>query len=175
MGLALFGFLFLALDVGLQITESMMLELPPDFLGYLMIAFGMRQFREDSKHFANASTFGWMGAGVAGFLFCMKTLSLNEGTTSLWIILELAELVLTILVTYLMIGGIRDQEQEMGLHLSGTIMKWVLVAYGVLLMASYLLQIFVTVGSIVALAADVAAVALFVMFFNAFGSLQDFD
>lgn len=175
MGLSLIGFLFIAFDVGLRLTESVNLEVPPDFLGYLLILIGMHKCREESRHFANARSFSWVGLILSGLWFGIKLTGIKNMPFSVPVIMELAELAVSIIVVYLMVAAIREQEELMQLRLGGKILKWVWIGYSALLVLSYVLQLFGWIGSVFALIADLTAVALFFMLFNAFGSMQDFD
>lgn len=175
MGLSLIGFLFIAFDVGVTLAGNMKLEVPPDFLGYLLILIGMHRCREESRHFANARSFSWVGLILSGLWFGIKLTGIKNMPFSVPVIIELAELVVSIIVIYLLVAAIREQEELMQLRLGGKALKWVWIGYSVLLVLSYVLQLFGIVGIVVMMVSDLMAVPLFFMLFNAFGTLQDFD
>ena len=90
MTLILVGFLFVALDILMKVgTAGMVLELPPDFIGYLLIGMGATALRQENSNFDKARSFGWVAAGFSGFLFLLRMLSLSYAPTSVVVILEI--------------------------------------------------------------------------------------
>ena len=109
--LILIGFLFIALDVLLNLGNSMVLELPPDFLGYLLIGMGAARLQMDSRNMDKLKSFGWVSAAVSGFLFLLRLLSLSYAPVSVVIILELAELALMVIVVYLLMSYVKERKK----------------------------------------------------------------
>lgn len=174
MLLILVGYLLVCLDVLMQVGESgMILEMPPDFIGYLLMAVGASKLRDESRFFMKARGFGYMAAGVSGFLFCLRMLSLSYTPMSVLISLEVAELVLMAVNIYLLISALRELEQEKKLQLHGKVLRWLWIALLVVLAAAYIGQIFPVVSSITSLAMDLLSLTIFVFLYLAYQKLQE--
>ncbi len=172
MLLILIGFLLIALDVLVGIG-GLVWELPPDFLGYLLIAFGAGHLRNENPPFDKARSFGFLSAGVSAFLFLLRLLSLAYATPSILITMEVAELVLMVIVVRLLIAGLGEMEKQTGLSLQSKILKYLWIGLIVAVVAAYLGQIFPTVSSITSLVMDVVSLGIFVFFYFAYQTLRE--
>ena len=148
-------------------------ELPPDFLGYLLIAIGAGSLRRENPGFTKARSFGFMAAGVSGFLFLLRLLSLAYATPSILITMEVAELVLMIIVVRLLLAGLGEKEKQTGLSLQYNVLKYLWIGQIVAIVAAYLSQIFPTVNGITSLILDIVSLALFVFFYFAYQTLRE--
>ena len=172
MFLLLIGYLIIALDALVRIG-GLVWELPPDFIGYLLIAIGAGKLARENPPFSVAKSFSIVAAGVSGFLFLLRLLSLAYAAASLLIILEIAELVLMVIVVRLIISGLRELENQTGLSLQSNILKYIWIALIVVLAASYLGQIFTTVSGITSLVADLVSIGFFVILFFAYQTYRE--
>ena len=172
MLLILIGYLFIALDA-LVGFAGMVWELPPDFVGYLLIAFGAGKLRDDNPPFAKARSFGFLSAGISGFLFLLRLLSLAYATPSILITMEVAELVLMVLVIRLLIAGLDEKAKQTGLSFQTKIMKYLWIALIVVLVLAYLGQIFPVVNSFSTLAVDLVSLGIFVFFYFAYQTIRE--
>lgn len=173
MIIVLIGYLFMALDVLASFGSGGVIELPPDFVGYLLIAFGMSRMKDQSRFFTKAISFGVVGAILAGFVFFVRLLSLSYTASTAVILLEVAEIVMMMIVLYLVIRGLRDVEAERGLQMYGNVMKWLWVAMFVILAASYAVQIFDVWSQIATLATDLISLAIFLFLYNGFQTIKE--
>lgn len=169
----LIGFLFVALDMLMTVAGNMLLELPPDFLGYLLIGIGARQWRKEEKAFEVTATFSWVGAGVSGFLFLLRLLSNNIAPTSMMVILELAESVLMAVVIFLLITAMRNRERDLELNLYTMVMRWLWIAMITALAVSYIGQLVDLLGSIASLVCDLVMLAIFLLLWNGLQLLKE--
>ena len=174
MFLILIGYLIIALDVLVGIG-GMVWELPPDFLGYLLIAIGAGKLAAENTPFAKTKSFGFVAAGVSGFLFLLRLLSLAYAATSILITMEVAELILMIIVVRLIIAGLRELENKTGLSLQSNILKYIWIALILALVAAYLGQIATTVSGITSLILDLVSLGFFVFLFFAYQTYREFE
>ena len=174
MLLILIGYLFISLDALMSLGEGgMLLELPPDFLGYLLMSIGAGKLQEESRFFQKGKGFGYMAAGVSGFLFLLRLLSLSYAPMSVLISLEVAELVLMAVNVYLLISGLRELEQTKQLKLHGKTMWWLWIGLIVVMAVAYPGQMFPVIANITSLAMDLLCLILFVFFYMAHQALQE--
>ena len=174
MMLILVGFLCIALDVLLKVgNTAMVLELPPDVLGYLLIGMGATRFRMDSRNMDKLRSFGWVSAAVSGFLFMLRLLSLSYAPVSVVIILELAELALMVIVVYLLMSYVKEKEQITQLPLYSKVLWWLWIALMAVLALNYVGQLIPLLGSITSLVSDLLCLAVFLLLWNAFQLLKE--
>lgn len=173
MIIILIGYLFMALDVLAGFGTNGVIEIPPDFVGYLLIAFGVSKMKEQSRFFMKGISFGVVGAILAGFLFFVRLLSLSYTASTAVILLEVAELIMMMIIFYLVIRGLRDVEAEKCLTLYGNVMKWLWVGMFVILVASYAVQLFDIWSQIATVVTDLISLALFLFLYNAFQTIKE--
>ena len=172
MLLILIGYLLIALDVLVGIG-GLVWELPPDFLGYLLIAIGAGKLALENPGFALAKSFSFVAAGVSGFLFMLRLLSLSYAATSILIIMEVAELVFMIIIVRLLISGLGKMEKQTGLSLQYKVLKYLWIGLIVAIVAAYLGQIFPTVNGITSLVLDVVSLGMFAFFYFAYQTIKE--
>ncbi len=175
MILILVGFLFVALDVLLNLGNSMILELPPDFLGYLLLGMGAARLKMDSRYMDKARSFAWVAAGFSGFLFLLRLLSLSYAPVSVVILLELAELALMVIVVYLLMSYIREKEKITQLPLYSKVLWWLWIALMGVLALNYAGQLIPLLGSITSLVSDILCLAIFLLLWNALQLCKEAD
>lgn len=125
----LIGLLFIFFDFSLA-YEGLDVGLLPDFIGYALLALGMRDLlkRWDSSSLRLASILSIMAVAVTAIQYLFELMALNLGIiTVLWSALCLA---LFLGITFLLAQGVREVEGLSAMDLGGGRLRqsWLLMA-----------------------------------------------
>lgn len=119
MGKIFIGLFFILLDLNVKMPSAYegmyyVIGLLPSFVGYLLIALGLRQFSGRNKFFDLSEKASWLmfiltllsyGLNATGFVYSVMTLSF---------VLGLVIVVGTILVPFMIIKGGQEEERKTG-------------------------------------------------------------
>ena len=104
------GFLFVFLNLSFKLDDTHVINLLPDFIGFMLLYLGTRELREESRRYITAAP--WLlvltAYGIASWL--MKLLGIDGG----WVasLLELVAAGVTYYATWLVIKGFGDIENN---------------------------------------------------------------
>ena len=133
------------------------IDLLPDVLGYLLIAADLVRLRGSSRAFRLGIP---LCAGLAVYSVAVRLL-LPTGLPGIF--LSLAELVAQLVLLYLLVGGVQDLEEAVGLHLNSAVLErwrtWRSLAW----LGSFVLALAGQVTAVAAVLGLLAAAAWFVL------------
>lgn len=118
------GFLFVFLNLSFKLDDTHVINLLPDFIGFMLLYLGTRELREESRRYTTAAP--WLLVltvyGIASWL--MKLLGIDGG----WVasLLELVAAGVTYYATWLVIKGFEDIENNNSVEIaaSGSMRSW---------------------------------------------------
>lgn len=118
------GFLFVFLNLSFKLDDIHVINLLPDFIGFMLLYLGTRELREESRRYTTAAP--WLLVLTAYGIACwlMKLLGIDGGwVTSL---LELVAAGVTYYATWLVIKGFEDIENNNSVEIaaSGSMRSW---------------------------------------------------
>lgn len=146
------GFLFVFLNFSIVINGTHVINLLPEFVGYILLYAGAREMQEDSSRYITAQP--WL-LGMA--VFCAANWGLKALGIGGWVIslLELAAAVITFYATWLVIKGFEDIERNNSVEIgaAGSMQSWRICAIlniaAVLLAGVPLLSVLLLLGMVV--------------------------
>ena len=145
-------FYYFTIEVG-----GFAVDLLPDALGYLLIAADLIRLRGSSRAFRRGIP---LCAGLAVYSVAVRLL-LPTGLPGVF--LSLAELAAQLALLYLLVGGVQDLEEVVGVHLNGAVLErwrtWVSLTW----LGSFVLVLVGQVTPVAAVLGLLAAVAWFVL------------
>lgn len=163
------GMFFILLDFNVRFAQTHVFSLLPSFVGYLLIAFGLKSVADKNVYFD-------MGRRLSWVMFVLTLISYISNAAALSYMFQMPALVLSIMVvlgtivdTYLIVRGCSDEEYETGISWNaGKLTKfWMFYAVFTLLQNAVLLLIPVAeVYMIVAVVLLVTVVGLLYSFFQ---------
>lgn len=135
------------------------LDILPNFVGYLLIAYGMSEVKE-SGIFASAQPLAFGAALYAAITWVMDILGSSLGWIT--VLMGMISLVLQLLVTYRIVMGVKElepiRERDLG---AGSLNKaWQIMAVGSVL--GYLLALFAPVSAVVAIIVAILAAVYYI-------------
>ena len=137
------GMFFILLDFNVRFAQTHVFSLLPSFVGYLLIAFGLKSVADKNVYFD-------MGRRLSWVMFVLTLISYISNAAALSYMFQMPALVLSIMVvlgtivdTYLIVRGCSDEEYETGISWNaGKLTKfWMFYAVFTLLQNAVLLLI----------------------------------
>ena len=155
MKLIFIGLIFILLELNVGIN------LMPDFVGYLLIWKGCGELAAESKKLAGARPLALILAGLTGMVFVMNLLKLTNGLGIIGTILELAMVLGSLLMIFMIGQGVREIEGQNDVELNGVAIlnSWKLLAVAEVL--AYVLILIGNAESVLGLVASVLLLATF--------------
>ena len=167
MGKILIGLAIALLDFPLELAGGRILDLTPDILGYILVAFGLRNIGSYSHKFAIAYKLNAFTIIASGAVLGANLL-LGAGNLSMTVVLlGIGEMVFQVILMVLISGGFREMEEELDINLNS---KWlkiiaICIAPGIVLgYAGLIVPALEMVGSLVV---DIASFGYLILFYFA--------
>lgn len=155
MKLIFIGLIFLMLELNLGINVL------PDFVGYLLIWKGCSDLAQESSKLANVRPVTLILAGLTAVVYVMTLLKLTSGLGILGNIIEIAMVLGSLLVVYMLGQGVREMETKYEAEFNGVAIlnSWKLLA--VTEVAAYALILLSNLLSVLGLIASILVLATF--------------
>ena len=158
MNLIIWGLVCIFLDVNLPVGP-VTIDILPDFLGFLLIAFGMQQYVSQSKSYRKIRPFVWGAAAVSAAVYIANMFGVIPLNTMPAVIITVILMVLYLITTFYIYRGIRELEQEQGRVLGAENLRriWIIMAAAeALTLVCYYLPVLILLQMILSFAANVA-------------------
>lgn len=160
------GLIFILLDLNLGIN------ILPDFIGYLLIWKACNDFAKESPKMAAVRPVALILTGLTGVVFVMTLLKLTSGLGIIGNVIEIAMVLGSLLVIYMLGQGVREIETQNDVEINGVAIlnSWKLLAitevgaYAMILLGN-LLSVLTLIGTVLVLATFLFKVVLLVSAF----------
>ncbi len=107
-----FGFLLIFFDFNFTINEIFIIGLIPDFAGYILMVKGLDTLAHESFHFERIRPFA-VGMGIySGIIYAFDLFGLSSQISFFGSVLGIVSAVISIYITYVIILGIREIEDN---------------------------------------------------------------
>lgn len=167
MNKMLLGALCLALSLNLKSETGHVIDLAPDFIGYLLLASGAKEVNHWSKHFRKIEKIGILFAVYALVTWGRDALNLMAGGFStLSFIVDLLEMGVRMAVLLWVVQGIHAVELQTDFELRASVMKYIWIALAVLSVINTFVGFFPVVREISGFATMALAVCYMIAFFR---------
>ncbi len=117
MNKILLGVLFLILDINITPAEGMVIGLIPDFVGYLLLWKGAKEYFDISKYFGRVSVVGQILAVYSGLLYVNDIFHLLSAINILMPLFEVLSVAGMLLEFYWLVKGFLDVEDQINYEL----------------------------------------------------------
>lgn len=164
MGKILAGLLFILVDFNITGGTSS-IDILPDFVGYILIIYGLRTLIDKSIHFKKAHSFSIGMAIYMGIMFLSDVAGITYQLGFLAYLLSLITLIISLFITYKIVMGVREIETFRGFDLRGVSLKTCWNVMAVFQIGSYLLFFIPLINIIMLIGGFLTAIA-FVVYFN---------
>jgi len=156
--------LFIFFDFNID-TETARIGLIPDFIGYILIVYGLNELINKSGFFKKTKPFAIVMAVYTGVLYAMDLFGVTSDITVISFILGLASTIMSLYISYNIVMGVKDMETVYSQQLNGDslLLMWKLLA--VFSIIIYALVLIPALG-IIALIAGLVISVLFLISFN---------
>jgi len=158
MNLIIWGLVCIFLDVNLPIGP-VTIDIIPDFLGFILIAIGMKAYASQSEYYRKMRPFVWGAAAVSAAVYIANMFGVIPLNTLPAVIITVILMVLYLITTYYIYRGIRELEQKQDHVLGAENLRriWiVMVVSEALTLICYYLPVLILLQMIVSFAANVA-------------------
>ena len=158
MNLIIWGLVCIFLDVNLPVGQ-VTIDILPDFLGFLLIAYGMQQYASQSEYYRKIRPFVWGAAAVSAAVYIANMVGVIPLNTMPAVVITVILMVLYLITTYYIYRGIRELEQKQGRVLGAENLRriWLIMAAAeALTLVCYYLPVLVLLQMILSFAANVA-------------------
>lgn len=158
-----YGFLFVFLDFNLNLN-GVVLGLLPDFVGFLLIARGLREIEALNSRFVRVRP--WV-IGMVVYTLILYMLDLMAGSVKmdlLSLLLGIAGLVVQLYISFQIVTGITELETERSWHLQGQQLKTVWTYMAVLNGIAYVFCILPLLNVFCVIASCVVGICFLVFF-----------
>lgn len=167
MNYMLVGALFLALSLILNGPGGQMIDLAPDFVGYLLLAHGAKEVNHWSKHFRKIEKTGILFAIYAFVTWGRDALNLMGGGISvLSFVVDLLEVGVRMAVLLWIFQGFHAVELQTDFELRSVVMKYIWIALTVLSVINTFIGLFPVIREISGFATMALAVCYMIAFFR---------
>ena len=167
MNKMLLGALFLALSLNLTGQAGHVIDLAPDFIGYLLLAYGAKEVNHWSKHFRKIEKTGILFAVYAFVTWGRDALNLMGGGVSvLSFIVDLLEVAVRMTVLMWIFRGFHAVELQTDFELRSSVMKYIWVALVVLSVINTFIGFFPVLREICGFATMALAICYMIAFFR---------
>ena len=167
MNFMLWGVLCLALSLNLEGPAGQVIDCAPDFVGYLLLAYGAKEVNHWSKHFRKIEKTGILFAIYSAITWARDAFNIFPGQNiTMNFIVDLLEVAVCMVVLMWIFKGIHAVELQTDFELRSVVMKVVWIAMLVFHLANFVAYFFPPVlQEICGVAAMVAGIGYTVAFF----------
>jgi len=158
MNLIIWGLVCIFLDVNLPVGP-VTIDIIPDFIGFILIAYGMRQYASQLEYYRKIRPFVWGAAAVSATVYIANIFGVIPLNTMPAVVITVILMVLYLITTYYIYRGIRELEQAQGRVLGAENLRriWIIMAAAeALTLVCYYLPALILMQMIVSFAANVA-------------------
>jgi len=157
------GLIFIFIDFNLTLNETMVINLIPDFVGFILMYQGLTQLTNESERFFKMKPYAIGMAIYSGFLFILNFLGFPSYVS---MVLGIVSMAVTLYILYNIVMGIRDIEiiRNFFLNSAQLMSYWQLSA--IFSGITYFLMLFLPALSIFSALIELVVMILFLVAFN---------
>lgn len=159
------GMLFVLLDFNLNLGSAVVGVLPA-FVGYLLLAKGLKQMQAVQPRFGKVRLWAQVAAVYTGILYVLDLTAALAGLQLFSYALGLVALIASIGISYQIVEGILGIEAQKNCDLQGKKLKTMWGYMTAVLLAGYFCQWIPLVGGICAVAVFILNICFLVAFYN---------
>lgn len=163
----LFGLILLSLELTITIQNTFIVGLLPDFLGYLLLVFGMREVSYgQTDYYANNRKFTfWIGV-FSLMVYVMNLIGISSTGSYEALLMQMLVVILEPICLYRLVKGIKTMEQdfELPLNAKALFVLWLLMT--ILSVLTFGLSMFPELFSILNIALTVVSLAFVGVFYK---------
>lgn len=159
------GLLFVFLDVNVGI-QNHILDVLPDFVGYLLMQRGLEKLSEESRYFEKARPLALGMTVYSAVLYVMDIMAATVQARFVSFCLGLAAMVCSLLMGFWTVSGVQDMEHRRGWDLEGEKLRSLWLYAAVIQCIAYLCGWIPLVGPICAVGAAVMHICFLVAFYR---------
>lgn len=167
------GILFAMLDVHISLG-SLRIGLLPDFVGYILMMKGLKALETESQWFSKGKLCALVMAVFTGVLYVMDLLEMSAQMGFLLWFLGLAALVVSLLLQYWIICGVRQMEARQFWDLQGDRLKSLWLVLTVMKGICYVCSWVPVVGTIAAMADVIIGICYLTAFYQSKKHYQEY-
>ena len=158
--------------LGYELT--ILVDLFPDVLGFILLIMGHRELAQENDHFYKNIRFSLWCATVAAMIFIMDLTGITAQGDFQPLLLRMLLIVLESICLFRIVRGVRQVEKDYDLNLKGKLFLGVWIAYTVATVLTFLLSSYQPGDPLVLLQATLsfAYVALFFKFKNVYEEIR---
>ena len=167
MNFMLLGVLCLALSLNLEGPAGQVIDCAPDFVGYLLLAYGAKEVNHWSKHFRKIEKTGVLFAIYSAITWARNAFNFLPGqNVTMNFVIDLMEVVVCMVVLMWIFQGIHAVELQTDFELRSVVMKCIWVGMIVMHLMNFVAFFFPpVVREICGVAAMVVGIGYTVAFF----------
>jgi hypothetical protein len=159
------GMLFVFLDVNIG-SQNHILDVLPDFVGYLLMQRGLGKLSEEGRYFEKALPVVMGMTVYSVVLYVMDIMATTVHARFVSFCLGLAAMVCSLLIGFWIVSGVRDMERSRGWNLEGEKLHSMWLCSAVIQCIAYLCGWIPLVGQIGAVGAAVMHICFLVAFYQ---------
>lgn len=160
-----YGMLFVFLDVDIRFGNSVVGFLP-DFIGYILIAYGLKELTAGADRFSRARPVALVMAVFTAVLYGIRLLGISVFILpAALILLDIASLLAALYVSYGIVSGIKELEANLEQDLGAQRLFRVWTIQAILSLAIFGLALIPTLATLCFIAAIIAGI-IFLVFLN---------
>lgn len=166
MGQILLGMLLFTVDIDLTTETGRVIGLVPDFLGYLCVAWGMREMKTWSRNFIKGET-GAIGVTLASAILYLAAIMGDKNAISFTLLgLNMVELGGMLLVLFWLTRGMQQIEEDAQRDLHTRLMMIFWICLTVVSVVAFGLSLFTRIGRVISMATPILAFCYIAAFFR---------
>ena len=144
------GFLLIFLDFNLNLGNSQ-IGLIPDFIGYIVMLNGLTEMADESAYFTKVKPYTTAMAIYTCILYIINALGVSMALGIFAYILGILSTIISLYISYQIIRGIQEMEDQYNVFLNGTTLKttWQFLAVFSLVVYITLIIPFVAIISLI--------------------------
>lgn len=163
----LLGIALITLELTITVNEIYLIGILPDFLGYLLLVFGMKEVSNQTDYYASNRKFTfWIGV-FSLMVYIMNLIGYTASGAFEPLLMQLLIVILEPISLYRIIKGIRQMEKDYELNMWGTALFVVWLLMTVFSVLTFVLGIITDLGNIFNLLLTTASLVFIGLFFRA--------
>ena len=166
MNKMLLGVLFLALSLNLEGPAGNVIDLAPDFVGYLLLAFGAKEVNHWSVNFRKIEKTGILFAICTLVTWAQKALNLGNDLSVVGLLVDLLQVCIQLVVLRWIYRGFHAVELQTDYELRSVVMNYVWIGLAVISVINTFVGFFPVIREIAGFTTMALAVCYMIAFFR---------
>lgn len=161
----LIGLAFITLELTLT-SDTMIISLLPDFVGYIFLLLGQRELSHENDYFLKNIKFCLWAGVISLMVFIMGFLASSITVNFQSFLLQLALLVIEPICLLRIVKGVRQVGNDYGIDVKGKLLFIIWLVMTVLSVAIFFLNVATALGNLLGLIHTACSFAFIALFFN---------